>query len=478
MQNSLVKLLGVFFFVFLLFGCQSDDKPIVDWSVPALMLENGQLARVESWADSLKNNSDVYSKIWMKADSFEQLAMRIALDFEVSESKVREQLLARIGDYSEAEWELWKTTGLLEGRVLNGERRYFKRAASNLAILTGKGDGLLDDALDAFCLEHTADVMAKTNTCKYSMVQQHSFIIDFVLTIDADVVPAGDTICCWLPFPKEIHGRQSNVKLLNVEPGNYQLSSDTCIHRSVYLEQVAIANSKTVFNLKFSFDSQAEYVNLSKEKVLPYDRASFVFKEYTKEQLPQINFSQNIRQLADSICGEEVNPFIQVRDIFYWIDKNIPWAGALEYGIMPDIPQYVLKNKKGDCGMQTLLFMAMARYRGIPVRWQSGWMLHPGEENLHDWCEVYYQGIGWVPLDMSFGLQDSNNQHLREFYMSGIDAYRLIINDGIGGEFYPAKKFLRSEPWDFQRGEVEWKGGNLYFNQWNYRLEVNYVDRN
>jgi hypothetical protein len=62
--------------------------------------------------------------------------------------------------------------------------------------------------------------------------------------------------------------------------------------------------------------------------------------------------------------------------------------------------------------------------------------------------------------------------------MSGIDAYRLIINDGIGGEFYPAKKFLRSEPWDFQRGEVEWKGGNLYFNQWNYRLEVNYVDRN
>jgi hypothetical protein len=78
--------------------------------------------------------------------------------------------------------------------------------------------------------------------------------------------------------------------------------------------------------------------------------------------------------------------------------------------------------------MQTLLFMTMVRYKGIPVRWQSGWMLHPGEVNLHDWCEVYYEGVGWVPLDMSFSLQKSNNKQVRNFYISGIDSYRLIVN--------------------------------------------------
>jgi hypothetical protein len=101
-------------------------------------------------------------------------------------------------------------------------------------------------------------------------------------------------------------------------------------------------------------------------------------------------------------------------------------------------------------------------------------MMHPNEVNLHDWCEVYYGGVGWVPLDMSFNLQKSDNIHEKEFYITGIDAYRLIINDAIGTQLVPKKKFPRSEPYDFQRGEVEWRGGNLYFNKWNYNMKVEY----
>jgi hypothetical protein len=33
---------------------------------------------------------------------------------------------------------------------------------------------------------------------------------------------------------------------------------------------------------------------------------------------------------------------------------------------------------------------------------------------------------------------------------------------------------MRSEPVDFQRGEVEWRGGNLYFDKWDYHMEVSY----
>jgi hypothetical protein len=121
--------------------------------------------------------------------------------------------------------------------------------------------------------------------------------------------------------------------------------------------------------------------------------------------------------------------------------------------------------------------MSMARYKGIPARWQSGWMLHPGEENLHDWCEIWFRETGWVPLDMSFGLQNTEDLILREFYISGIDSYRLIINDGFSGPFDPPKKHFRSEPYDFQRGEVEWKGGNLYFNKWDYQLNVISIEK-
>lgn len=59
--------------------------------------------------------------------------------------------------------------------------------------------------------------------------------------------------------------------------------------------------------------------------------------------------------------------------------------------------------------------------------------------------------------------------------MSGIDSYRLIVNEGVAGSMWPEKKFLRSDPLDFQRGEVEWKGGNLYYDKWDYEMQIEYL---
>jgi hypothetical protein len=41
-----------------------------------------------------------------------------------------------------------------------------------------------------------------------------------------------------------------------------------------------------------------------------------------------------------------------------------------------------------------------------------------------------------------------------------------------GKQFDPAKEFDRSDPVDNQRGEIEWKGGNLYYDDWSYEVEV------
>jgi hypothetical protein len=198
----------------------------------------------------------------------------------------------------------------------------------------------------------------------------------------------------------------------------------------------------------------------------------------------------------------------------------------MEYGFISNISKYTLENIHGDCGMQTMLFsvskktkefkvfdkkepntrvlkflkprslpfvndcfknensavvgvflqrlfMSMCRYKGIPARWQSGWMLHPGHVNLHDW----YEGVGWIPVDVSFKLQKSKDERIREFYISGIDAYRFIVNKDFGCEFCPPKSWPHSEPWDFRRGKVEWEEGNLYFDDWSYDMEVTYAGR-
>ena len=163
--------------------------------------------------------------------------------------------------------------------------------------------------------------------------------------------------------------------------------------------------------------------------------------------------------------------------IYRYIAANYPWASALEYSTIANIPEYVIENRKGDCGQVALLLITMLRYKGIPARWQSGWMTHPGEVNLHDWAEVYFEGTGWIPVDISFGRGGAVPiKPSREFFMSGIDSYRLYINSDFSAKFFPRKRYPRSETVDFQRGEVETSNRNLYFDEWDYKMEVEYLD--
>ena len=62
------------------------------------------------------------------------------------------------------------------------------------------------------------------------------------------------------------------------------------------------------------------------------------------------------------------------------------------------------------------------------------------------------------------------------FFVGGLDSWRLVVNQDYGMPLYPAKTYPRSETVDFQRGEVEWNGGNLYFPQWNYDYEITYLN--
>jgi hypothetical protein len=419
-------------------------------------------------------------KLVLKSDSLSIIAERIAIDFPFTESEIDQQIKDRTGNFTTEEKAEWEKKNWLEWRILDGEKKYFSRAASNLALIRSFHlDRSRRDSLEAADSEivyrkrHTQSIISASENMP-EPVMQTNMTINYTLTVDADFVPAGEIVRCWLPYPKENHQRQKNVELHSASHDNFIIASDSAIHRTIYLESRAEKNLPVIFKVTYSIQSSGQYFDPGKMVIRPYDKSLALYQKYTSEQLPHICFTEKIKALADSITRSEERPFEVVRKIYYWFTNNIPWAGAQEYSIMTNIPEYVLENRRGDCGMQTFLFMSMLRYKGIPVRWQSGWKLPPDAKNLHDWCEVYFEGTGWVPVDISYGLQYSTDQRTRDFYISGIDSYRLIINDGVGGNLYPEKKFLRSEPFDFQRGEVEWSGGNLYFDKWDYEMEIIY----
>ena len=114
--------------------------------------------------------------------------------------------------------------------------------------------------------------------------------------------------------------------------------------------------------------------------------------------------------------------------------------------------------------------MTLVRSQGIPAKWQSGWMLHPGEVNLHDWCEVYFEGVGWVPVDQSFGLQDSPDEKVRNFYRSGIDSYRLIVNDDYARKLTRRRNICAANV-RFSARRAGVGGREPLFDQWKWHME-------
>ena len=203
----------------------------------------------------------------------------------------------------------------------------------------------------------------------------------------------------------------------------------------------------------------------------PYDEKGQVYREFTAERPPHIVFTPEVKRLAKEIVGDETNPLEKARKIFRWMSKNVPWCAEVEYSIIPSLSVKGLTARQGDCGVQGTSFITLCRAAGVPARWQSGWQTKPGDVNMHDWSEIYIEPWGWLPADASYGVCPKTDPRVHDFYCGHLDPYRMIVNLDYGRELEPPKTSFRSEPTDFQRGEIEIDGHNLYFDQWEWKMQ-------
>jgi len=471
------RFLGVLILSFISLTACTYEKPFSRAQSEIIQLTgSGAFTKAEALINQTLERPDLTEtqKDWLNVRK--DLMERVRIDFSKSEERITAQLREYFPNLSDSLRYAWESDGRLEMRMIDGQKKYFSYAVNNLFRLDPDAHKIkygiatqVPDPLDSVRLSNTSAILAAGQPGKPA--EKYKVRIGFKLTINPDAVPPGETVRCWMPFPRISSPRQPAANLISSFPAEVIRSSEQALQSTLYATQIKEAGKPAIFSYEAEFEIAGQWFDpkqLSGQKPNNYTGGG----EFTKETPPQVVFSPLVRHLADSLAGSETDPFKIFRSFYYWIDKEIPWASALEYSIIDCIPDYVITNRHGDCGMVTFLLMSMARYKGIPARWQSGWMLHPGNKNLHDWCELWFEGAGWVPVDMSFGLQKTDNPVLREFYMTGIDSYRMIINDDFGKELDPPKKFYRSEPYDFQRGEVEWNGGNLYFNQWDYEFNV------
>ncbi len=447
------------------------------------LMKKGEFSKAENEIDKILQSEKLNDIERLELEFQKERMDRIRKDFRKTEKDVLKYVKKYYPEAGIEDLVKWEEDGTLEFKVIDGKKCYFNRSHPNLFRVNKEAkkrklevDGNNKSKLNKFIEDYVPQVVEEARSSGKSIVKPQRMKLSYKLVVDADAVPEGEVIRCWLPYPRESHSRQQNIKLLTVNGENYIIAPEDRLQRTIYLEKSAEKGEPTLFSFELQYTAYNEWHNLYNANPTQYNMDSDLYKEFTMEREPHIVFTDKLKNLSVKIVEEDDEPIVKAKKIFEWIHDNIPWAGAREYSTIRNISDYCISNGWGDCGIKALTFITLCRYNGIPAKWQSGWMLHPGSINLHDWSEIYIEGLGWVPVDPDFNFIDSENDDVKWFYFGGIDAYHFIVNDDYSRPLFPAKIYPRSETVDFQRGEVEWRGGNIYFDQWDYDMNVDYIE--
>lgn len=447
-------------------------------------IDSGRFAEAQARIDELLQQPGTAPEA-RKALEFQRERMRrIRLDFPLTEAQVKQRLRERIPDLREDEFLAWKASNKLEHLVIDGEPFYFTRSVSNLFLLDPQAAARRAPPIEPPLIGpmerphryHDEAVREARATGRRSVAPRRVRVTQS-LTVDADAVPAGEAVRAWIPYPRMLPGQQENLRLLGSQPAVHRVAPESALQRTVYLEQPARAGEPTRFSISYELTVYGQVNRIDADKVRAVD-AGLIDRDpevarHLGERPPHIVFTDDIRAFSKRVVGDETNPYLVARRLFEAVDR-IPWAGAREYSTISNISEYALHAGHADCGQQTLLLMTLLRLNGIPARWQSGMVFSDGAyDNLHDWGWLYLEPYGWVPMDVTTGrFREVADPDVEWFYLGGLDAYRIAFNDDYGTDFVPPKQHFRSETVDSQRGEVEWDGGNLYFDQWDYTFDA------
>jgi transglutaminase-like putative cysteine protease len=406
-----------------------------------------------------------------------EILRRTRHDFALTNEQVLTEIRKTIPNATQHDVDRWRESGELQSRMIDGEPRYFTRAVPNLFRFNkdAKRRQLHAEAKKEF--DTTAHVeklvkLSEASNDPFVYPVKHHVTYEIDVHEDCPRLKPGAKVRAWLPYPQE-YRQQREVKLIRSDPPETKIASKDAPQRSIYFEQtISDAKQPPRFRIEFEYMTSAYCPKLDPKEVKPYDKDGKLYREFTAERLPHIAFTPEIKQLSQEIVGDETNPLEKARRIFRWVSKNIPWCAEMEYGIIPSLSIKGLTARRGDCGVQGTSFITLCRAAGVPARWQSGWQTKPGGLNMHDWSEIYIEPWGWLPADASYGVRQSDDPRVHDFFCGHIDPYRLIVNLDYGQPLDPPKTSYRSEPTDFQRGEVEIDGHNLYFDEWDYKFDA------
>ena len=392
-----------------------------------------------------------------------EILRRLPEDYPYSETKMKLKLRKYLPGLTEKEFHMLSDEGRLDWVFVAGEKHYFVDAVDvvlNDPAWAKRNAAELHEPYEEYpegydIVRSTISTMKSAGTCAAS------FKVHAEIRIKDSAFHPG-VVRAWLPIPNDAR-QQSEIRLLDYTKGDRVRVEIAKLHapqRTIYFEEAMTENHP--FFVEYSFTNRVNYTDLwcDEYRTSPQDRSGGFTDEDLAEQLPHIQFTPLLTALSKSITEGLTTPLEKARAIYDYVTKNIRYSYMRNYFTIIRLAEYPAIMGKGDCGIQSLLFITLCRIAGIPARWQSGNSLRPPKRvGSHDWAEFYIRQYGWLFADCSFGSGGyaHGDEERRKFYFGNLDPFRDVANSAFQKQLAPSPKYIRRDPYDNQSGEIEYQ---------------------
>ncbi len=450
----------------------------------AALQERGEFKKADAVLATALKSKDLPADERKKIEWEKDRLWRIRDDYSVTADGLYAKLAGTLKNLKRSEFEKWVAQGWFDGRVIDGKMYFVGTSVKNLFMrhpeMEARRTKPKNDAQEQKDrLEMVREIVAATKKEHSPYVLPKHLKATMTVTVDADAAPAGETIRAWLPVPRR-NEFQDGIKIIKSSPAIKKLAPETSPIRSAYMEKIATKGQRTKFEVTFEYTVRCVHFDLDPKTAQATDVTQADLKPFTSEA-PHVMFTEKIKGLVNELAGNQNNPVVNAKAFYDWIAGNIQYSYSREYSTLTNISDYCFANRYGDCGQEAMLFITLCRAKGIPARWQTGWDLFPNGHDIHDWTEIYIAPYGWVPVDPWAGiythryctaLTQAQRDELQNFYFGGLEGWRMAANSDHSQKLDPPKQTMRSDDVDFQRGEVEWRGGNIYFDKYSYHFDI------
>ena len=213
---------------------------------------------------------------------------------------------------------------------------------------------------------------------------------------------------------------------LNVENNHIQITGEGYYTRTGKVSEL----SADVWYYENQYKDFLEMFENSESPLLSWEYDEYVQQYY----LDVPSGLDTVRSLAASLYSEEMATGVGSENelrlfkadlVVEWMNKNTTYSLKL-----PDLPRgedaieyFLRESKMGYCMHYASASVMLLREMGVPSRLVTGYVVHRGDffrahggysarvmdNQAHAWAEIYLDGLGWFPVEVTKGYQSSTS---------------------------------------------------------------------